>query len=156
MIRLVPVQKEEHDLFWNINQKYLYEMTLYYPDPMDEEGNYHYGHFEEYFRDPQRKAFFVFDDEIRVGFAMINPYSVLGHTPDYTLAEFTIFPTYRRQGYAEKAAKLILSRYPGKWEIKYNEKNTAAKSLWTKITAPYNPAVYHLNETETVFEFKTN
>ena len=153
MIRLVPVQKEERNLLWNINQKYLYEMTLYYPDPMDEEGNYHYGHFEEYFTDPQRKAFFLFDNGVRVGFAMVHPYSVLEHSPDYTMAEFAIFPTFRRKGYAEDAARLIFSRYPGNWEIKYNEKNVAAKSLWQKVTAPYNPTLYHLNKDETVLEF---
>ena len=27
-----------------INQKYLYEMTNFYDDPMDDSGNYHYGH----------------------------------------------------------------------------------------------------------------
>ena len=154
MIRLVPVKPEERNLFWNINQKYLYEMTLYYPDVMDEEGNLHYGYFEKYFTDPRRKAFFIYNDEVMVGFVMINPYSVIEHTPDYTMAEFTIFPSYRKMGYAYEAASLILATYKGTWEIKYNEKNTVAKRLWSKVTAPYNPRVYHLNDVETVFEFE--
>ena len=154
MIRLVPVKPEERNLFWNINQKYLYEMTLYYPDVMDEEGNLHYGYFEKYFTDPRRKAFFIYNDEVMVGFVMINPYSVIEHTPDYTMAEFTIFPSYRKMGYAYEAARLILATYKGTWEIKYNEKNTVAKRLWSKVTAPYNPRVYHLNDVETVFEFE--
>ena len=153
MIRLQIVRKEERELLWNINQKYLYEMTLYYPDSMDEHGNYHYGHFEEYFTDPVRKAFFLYDDDIMVGFAMVNPYSNIEHDPDYTIAEFTIFPTYRGKHYATDAANLILASYPGKWEIKYNEKNIGAKRLWTKIAAPYDPLVHYLNENETIFEF---
>ncbi len=52
MIELQTVQAKDRDLLWNINQKYLYEMTLYYDDPMDENGNYHYGHFDDYFLDP--------------------------------------------------------------------------------------------------------
>ena len=40
MIRLQVVREEDRDLLWNINQKYLYEMTMYYPDPMDANGNY--------------------------------------------------------------------------------------------------------------------
>ncbi len=153
MIKLVPVKETDREMFWNINQKYLYEMTLFYPDVMDEEGNLHYGHFDEYFIDPARKAFFLYNDDTMVGFAMINPYSVIGHAPDYTMAEFTIFPSYRRNHYAKEAAKLILSTYHGKWEIKYNEKNKAAKNLWTQVTAEYNPNVYRLNEVETIFEF---
>lgn len=153
MIKLVPVKHEEKEMFRNINQKYLYEMTNFYPDVMDEEGNYGYGYFDEYFVDPKRKAFFIFNDDTMVGFVMINPYSVIGGEPDHTMAEFTIFPTYRRKGYAAESARLIFSEYKGKWEIKYNEKNKAAKALWTEVTAPYNPRVHHLNELETVFEF---
>ena len=33
MIELQTVQAKDRDLLWNINQKYLYEMTLYYDDP---------------------------------------------------------------------------------------------------------------------------
>jgi len=155
MISLKPVRSEDHDLLWNINQKYLYEMTNYYPDPMDENGNFHYGHFEEYFTDPNRKAFFIYDDETMIGFVMICPYSNIGHHPDYTMAEFTIFPSFRRNHYAMKTAEKLLSDFPGNWEIKYNEKNTGAKKLWTMVTAPYRPVIHNLNEEETVFEFST-
>ena len=73
MIRLQEVKAEDRKLLWNINQKYLYEMTKYYPDNMDEQGNYHYGYFDAYFTDAERKAFFIYDDEIMVGFVMLNP-----------------------------------------------------------------------------------
>lgn len=153
MIRLQEVKAEDRKLLWNINQKYLYEMTKYYPDNMDEQGNYHYGYFDAYFTDAERKAFFIYDDEIMVGFVMLNPYSAIGHHPDYTIAEFTIFPSYRRNHYAINAVNLILSIYHGKWEIKYNEKNAGAKELWTMVTEQYSPTVYHINEEETVLEF---
>ena len=153
MIKLTPVTAEEKELFWNINQKYLYEMTSFYPDKMDSLGNYHYGYFEKYFTDPKRKAFFICNDDVLVGFAMVNPYSVIDHTPAYTMAEFTIFPSYRRNGYAFEAKNLILSTFKGKWEIKYNEKNVAGKNLWNAVAAPYNPSIFHLNENETVLEF---
>lgn len=154
MIRLQNVREEDKALFWNINQKYLYEMTSYYPDEMDQQGNYHYGYFDAYFSDPERKAFFILNDEKMIGFVMLNPYSAIGHHPDYTIAEFTIFPSYRRKHYAFDAAKLILSNYRGQWEIKYNEKNLGAKNLWTTVTASYSPRVYQLNEEETVLAFK--
>ncbi len=155
MIRLQAVRREDRTLLWNLNQKYLYEMTLYYPDPLDAEGNLHYGHFGEYFTDPMRKAFFLYDDETLVGFAMVNPCSYIGMRTDHVMAEFTIFPAFRGKHFARCAADLILSAYPGRWEIKYNEKNTAAKKLWQAVTAPYHPAVHHLNGTESVLAFET-
>ncbi len=38
MITLVSVQAEEKERLHNIHQKYLYEMTLFYPDEMDGNG----------------------------------------------------------------------------------------------------------------------
>ena len=153
VIRLQKVKVEDRELLWNINQKYQYEMTRYYPEKMDEQGNYYYEYFDAYFTDAERKAFFIYDDEIIVGFVMLNPYSAIEHHPDYTIAEFTIFPSYRRKHYAIDAINLIFSSYHGKWEIKYNEKNVEAKKLWTMVTESYSPVVYHIDEEETVLEF---
>ena len=154
MIGLRRVEAKDRDLLFSINQKYLYEMTNYYEDEMDEHGNYGYGNFEEYFTDPRRIAYFIQDDGILVGFAMLCPYSNIGQDPDYVMAEFTIFPSYRRKHFALDAARMILARHPGKWEIKYNEKNSKAKKLWTMVTEPFHPQVVHLNEEETVFVFE--
>ena len=41
MICLHSVQPNDRDLLWNINQKYLYEMTMFYPEEMDGAGNLH-------------------------------------------------------------------------------------------------------------------
>ena len=153
MIKLFEVTLKDKELLWNINQKYLYEMTMYYPDVMDEKGVLHYGYFEQYFIDSKRKAYFLFNDEIMVGFAMIHPYSTLEHKIDYSLAEFTIFPSYRGNHYAYESANLILEKFKGKWEIKYNNKNIKAMNLWTKVTEPYNPKMYRLNQEEIVLEF---
>ena len=35
MIELRKVRLEDRELLWNINQKYLYEMTAFYDDEMD-------------------------------------------------------------------------------------------------------------------------
>ena len=51
------------------------------------------------------------------------------------------------------AAKLILNQHPGKWEIKYNEKNNGAKKLWNTLAEPYAPKTHQLNEEETVMNF---
>ena len=154
MIRLQKVLDKDRDLLWNINQKYLYEMTNFYDDPMDENGNYHYGHFDEYFTDPNRTAYFIFSDDTLIGFAMLNPYSCIERNPDHTMAEFTIFPAYRRKHFGVAAAKLILLQHRGAWEIKYNENNTGAKKLWNSVASPYEPELVRLNDEETVLIFK--
>ncbi len=155
MIRLQTVQQRDRELLWNINQKYLYEMTNFYDDPMDENGNYYYGHFDDYFTDPRRVAYLIYSDDALIGFAMLCPYSNIGQEPDYTMAEFTIFPSYRRKHLALDAANMILDKHPGQWEIKYNEKNVGAKKLWNTVAVPFEPEIHHLNMEETVLSFET-
>ena len=154
-MELIAVRPEDRALLWNLNQKYLYEMTNYYDDELDEKGNLHYGYFDAYFTDPKRRAFFLYEEKALVGFAMIHPYSNMGESLDHVLAEFTVFPMFRRRRLALRAAEMIFERFKGRWEVKYNEKNTAAKALWTKATAKYRPRKTHLNETETVLSFCT-
>jgi len=69
MIKLVRVLPENRELLWNLHQKYLYEMTKYYDNEMDENGNYHYGYFDAYFIQPERKAYFIYSDDRLAGFA---------------------------------------------------------------------------------------
>ena len=128
-------------------------MTNYYPDEMDEAGNLHYGYFDAYFTDTKRKAFFLYDRRRLAGFAMIHPYSNVNASPDHVLAEFTIFPIYRGRHLATSAAEMIFERFKGLWEVKYNEKNIAAKGLWNKTTEKYRPQRISLNEYETVLSF---
>ena len=154
MLRLKTVGPDDRTLLWNINQKYLYEMTNFYDNPMDAEGNIHYGYFDAYFTDPRRKAYLIYCGDGLAGFAMLCPYSNIGRTPDCTMAEFTVFPAYRRRHIAREAAKMIFSLHPGVWEIKYNEKNTAAKALWNRAAAPYDPETVHINDVETVLTFR--
>ncbi len=155
MIELVEVQSEHRQLLWNIHQKYLYEMTNYYDDEMDETGNYHYGYFDAYFTEPERTALFIYDDRTLVGFAMINPYSYINEHPDHVLAEFTIFPMHRKRHIGKVAAELILKTYRGRWEIKYNEKNVGAKALWSRVTDSYHPEKHRYSNDEVVLSFLT-
>ena len=154
MIRLQRVTPDQRQLLFNLNQKYLYEMTNYYDDPLDERGNLHYGHFDEYFTDPARTALLIYDGDALAGFAMLNPCSYFGGTVDHVMAEFTIFPMYRRRHLAPGAAEAIFERWPGRWEVKFNEKNAAARSLWTRVTARYAPTVRRLSDEETVLCFE--
>ena len=154
MIELIEVTDRKR--FFNINQKYLYEMTQFYDDPMDEEGNYHYGYFDLYFEGrPDRKAFYINECGREVGFVMLNRYSHLGDEIDHAMAEFTVYPRYRRHGIARRTAELLFTEYPGRWEIKYNILNGKAAELWNSVAAPYAPVKTRISNVEEVLSFTT-
>lgn len=153
MITLDPVRPEERQKLWNIFQKFYYEMTAYYDDVMDQDGNYPYRYFDAYFEEPDRQALFLRDGETLVGFAMLNRHSYLEQDTDHILAEFTVFPMYRRRHLGLEAARALFARYPGSWEIKYHIKNAGARALWTKASRPYAPKVVQYSDVETVLTF---
>lgn len=97
MLQLQKAQQEHRTLLWNIHQKFLYEMTNYYDNPMEPDGNYHFCCFDACFSNPACPAFLIYMDETLVGFAMLSDRSYLGGRTDHVLAEFTIFPAFRRQ-----------------------------------------------------------
>lgn len=153
MIALKQIELADKSKFWNIFQKYLYELTNYYDMDMDASGNYPYKYFDSYFEDPERAAVFLCDDGVLVGFAMINAYSFLGDPIDHAIAEFTIFPQYRKRHLGAKAVQEIFARYHGRWEIKYSNQNKAAQALWTSATTKYAPVVSPHDRTESVLSF---
>lgn len=156
MIELQLVKDSEKEVLYNILQKYLYEMTKYYDDEMDDKGNYSYRYFDNYFIEPTRKAFFILYDKKIVGFIMINNHSYINQKPDYVLAEFSIFPVYRKRGIAQKAIDLAYSQYPGNWELKFSLKNKSAANFWYKSTEKFKPTIHKLEDDEQVLIFKIN
>ena len=149
----MEVSLANRDLLWKLLQQYLEEMAQYYDLARDTDGNYPYKYFESYFIEADRKAYLICDGQNPAGFALVNPYAYLGEAVDHVLAEFFILPKYRKKHLGTEAAQQILQSFPGRWEIKYSERNTAAAKFWNRVTAQYNPIKYSMDENETVLAF---
>ena len=137
-VRAVEVREDRRETLFNLMQKYLYEMTRYYPIAMGEDGNYDYDYLPLYFSERARQAYFFYVGETLVGFALINDYSFTGEPTDNSIAEFTIFPAYRGRGYAGSAVEALRALRPGSWQLKYSPKNAAGAGLWQKIKRRYD------------------
>lgn len=94
MVELQLVHETQKEILYNVLQKYLYEMTKYYDDEMDDKGNYLYKYFNNYFIEPTRKAMFILFNNKLAGFILLNNSSYINHTTDNVIAEFSIFPIY--------------------------------------------------------------
>lgn len=129
---------------------------LHYEDEMDGTGNYPYRYFDSYFEDASdRKALYIMDGHLIVGFVMINRHSAIGSDIDYAIAEFTVFPAYRKRRCGSKAVSCILAQFPGRWEVKYSLKNGKAAQFWEKATQQFKPKAVDLNGEEQLLLFST-
>ena len=153
-VKITNVSDDKKDILWNYLQKYLYEMTAYYNDAMNPDGNYPYKYFDAYFEnEPGREAFFFIKDREVIGFAMINTHSFDEGEVDHCLAEFTIFPIYRGNGSAESALQLLLNIRPGHWQLKYSIKNGRGMRFWNKALEPYQPVETNIDDLERLVNF---
>lgn len=154
MFSLIFVKEREREQLWNLLQKYLCEMSAYYPDlEVDGNGNYPYEHFEDYFSDPTRRAYIIYDGDSVAGFVMLNKISVFGEDIDHSVAEFFILPKFRRTGLGTDIFLVLRKQFKGQWEIKFDSTNAPAAAFWTKMTSTLEPEVRDLNDKEKVLSF---
>lgn len=155
MMELQRITEKEKMLLYHLLQKYLYEMTRFYEDDLDEEGNYPYPYFEDYFFDPDRRAYLIRKEGAIAGFALLNRHSELGREVDWAMAEFCILPRYRREHLGLEAARRLFAGHPGRWEVKYATANSAGKRLWSRAAESYEPEKVTLPNGEEVLVFQT-
>ena len=153
MFSMIFVKEREREQLWNLLQKYLCELSVYFDDEVDEKGNFPYEHFDEYFTDPTRRAYIIYDGDSVAGFVMLNKVSVFGEDIDHSVAEFFILPKFRHTGLATDIFLVLRKQFKGAWEIKYHVDNVPAVKFWTKVTSTLEPEVRDLNEKEKVLSF---
>ncbi|MGD9481996.1 GNAT family N-acetyltransferase [Streptomyces sp. TRM70308] len=55
------------------------------------------------------------------------------HASPYVLNSFFVVSGARRTGIGLRAAQQVISRHPGRWEIAFQESNTAAVRFWRRV-----------------------
>lgn len=79
----------------------------------------------------------IADDARAVGFAFIIARPAGAAGADYRMMEFFIARPSRRRGFGRSAARLILDRFSGNWEIIANLRNTQAVEFWRRTISQY-------------------
>ena len=148
------VSEEEMAVLYNLLQKYLYEMTLYYNNDLNESGNYEYKYLPLYFSESDRQAYFIYNDNTMVGFTLINKHSWTNEETDNCIAEFTIFPMFRKHRYAMEAVKELIRLRPGTWQLKYSKDNKIGTAFWKKVAEIYKGEETELTGNEIAVKFK--
>ena len=120
---------------------YVAEMAAFAPD-VDPHAPYHY--FDLYWSEPDKRfSFWLTVDGTEAGFALIRREPENGRVQ---MAEFFVAPPFRRQGIGQAAARRLIGRFPGPWEITQREMNSGAIAFWHRVLdgfVAYNEATTH-------------
>jgi predicted acetyltransferase len=118
----------------NLLQLYQYDFSEIEPVAIDRDGRFH--QLDELECD---HGYFITIEGTIAGFALVN------HQPSrlddgenvWWMSEFFVMRRYRRSGVGAHAARHVLHRHPGVWEITETPSNAAAVAFWRNVLAPY-------------------
>jgi predicted acetyltransferase len=105
---------------------YIAEMATIIPGVDPEQP---YAYFDLYWSEPNsRWPFWLVADGAKAGFALLA-----AATGTMRIAEFFVARPYRRQTIGKAAARRLIARHPGRWQITQREANTGGIAFWHRV-----------------------
>ena len=115
---------------------YQYDMTEFWPQDLNEHGEYGFVGVERYLRNPKLRAYLFLVDGKYAGFGLVDPDVSLPEN-EFWMGQFFVLKKYRRLGVGREGARFIFDQFRGKWEIGQVPLNQPARSFWLRIIAEY-------------------
>ena len=144
-VAVVEALDDDRTVVRRLLQLYHYDFSEFDGSDVNPHGEYLHRYFDEYWTDPDRKAFLFRAGGALAGFALV----FTGEPHD--IAEFFVMRKYRRRGVGAQAAASLLDQFPGRWTVRQQLANPAATAFWRKaIRYPFQE---HEQGTEIVQSF---
>ncbi|MEU9238971.1 GNAT family N-acetyltransferase [Streptomyces sp. NPDC048385] len=124
----VPGDRPVVDRLWLMFRHDLSEFRGLLPGP---DGSFRSERVEDAFSSPDWAAYLFVRGEHPVGFAFVR---ALG-APVRVLNSFFVTRGARRAGIGLTAAREVLTRHPGRWEIAFQYENPGAVAFWRRVAA---------------------
>lgn len=137
-LELIPATPEQAPILANLIELYAYDFSEFLAIDLEEDGRFSYPTLPLYWTEPDRHPFLIRIDHKLGGFALIKKGSEVFDNPHvWDLAEFFILRRFRRHGVGIIAAHKLWSLFPGPWEVRVMQANTAAQPFWAKAIASF-------------------
>ena len=126
---LTPGQHEIAERFW---QLFLHDLSEFRDSHPDADGAFKRRHLEPYLvPDPDRVAYVVHGSTGPVGLALVS-----GLTGDVRrFDQFFIVRSQRGRGVGRAAAEATVGRFPGRWEVGFQNENPGAARFWRRLAS---------------------
>jgi len=123
-------------LLGNLLELYSHELSDIFPSVvLGPDGRFGYPALPLYWSEPERRfAFLIRVDGQVAGLVLATRGSPAAADPDVLdVAEFFVLRRYRRQGFGQRAARLLWKRLPGRWTVRVAESNRIALAFWADL-----------------------
>lgn len=135
---LKPVDISEKEVLFRLLQYSLFEESENDFNEMNQEGIFEYKHFDKYFSEKDRYAYFILEKDSNkiLGFAMVNTY-LTKFKDGHSIAEFLVIPKYRRNKIGKSSAIQLFEKFKGNWEVKPSLNSEKAYKFWERTITEY-------------------
>lgn len=131
-IGLRPLTHDDTLLVDRLWQLYVHDLSQSRGSLPNAEGLFKLGHLAGFRDNPADcQGFLVTWDGAPAGFAYVT--GVTGNLR--TIGEFFVARAVRRRGVGEFVARTLIERYPGPWEIAFQDSNPGAPDFWKRVVA---------------------
>jgi predicted acetyltransferase len=126
---------QERPILGQMLQLYMYDFSEFAAidsphGELEPDGGFVYPYLASYWEEEDRVPLLTRANGRLAGFALLNRWSRLDLPTDHAMAEFFILRKYRRAGIGTAAAREIITRFPGVWEIAVADYNRPALAFW--------------------------
>lgn len=129
---LVAVGAADKPVIAALLQLYLHDFSEFEPRELTAHGTFDYPWLDSYFTAPEREAYLITVAGHPAGFALARC-DVDGSEGDWNVSEFFVVRRHRRQGVAERAARLLFARHMGPWTLSFLVGNVPAARFWPRV-----------------------
>jgi predicted acetyltransferase len=143
LVELVPAAPEQESILANLIELYAHDFSEFHALELGPDGRFGYADLPLYWSEPGRHPFLIRVEGKLAGFALVCRRGVV-----WDVAEFFILRAYRRRGIGSEAAHQLWSRFPGRWEVRVMQSNSAALSFWRGAIATFAGAAIQPAEIE--------
>ena len=144
-IEVVPVDKSNAYVFFNLLDKYNFELSQYELTDANFDGLYDNERFKKYLASERFFAQLFFAEKNPVGLAAYSIYYSTGKKIFINaLNEFFVLPKYRRRGIGKFLAQKIFDAHNGFWKVEIHPSNVTAQMFWKNVIAAYSNGNYKI------------
>ncbi|MBM0275785.1 GNAT family N-acetyltransferase [Micromonospora tarensis] len=132
---ILPVDLPLVERLW---QLYRHDLSEFRGTLPDDSGMFTRGRLPTYLQDPASSGYIICQDTRPVGFAFVSG----SESQPLRICEFFVVRAARGSGVGRLAARQLLAKHTGRWEIPFQEENPAAARFWRRLAAEVCPTGY--------------
>lgn len=134
MVQVVRAGKADETTLENLMQLYMHDFSEFDGSQISSDGRFEYPYLAQYRDEPDHHAFLFRVEGSLAGFALVKKGSEIAEDDEsMDVAEFFVLRSHRLNGVGRAAFGEIVSKFPGPWIVRVQDKYQAALGFWRRV-----------------------